>query len=193
MSTHPYWKALPLTLLSSPETVRVQGPGVHKALHGPELAEEAREDSARGGLLRAGWSQEAQGQRARRDGGEALGHDGGRLPSQHESHDSEQQRERESQNKNRGAHCNNTSWPLGQHRQTNTRTSVWTNMRLATNKCVSAASVAGELLGPLKPRHVPGWHGSLPRPRQLADQRQQCQHHQRCLGHWRLGAARRGG
>ena len=111
MSTHPYWKALPLTLLSSPETVRVQGAGMHKALHGPELAEEAREDSARGGLLRAGWSQEAQGQRARRDGGEALGHDGGRLPSQHESHDSEQQRERESQNKNRGTHCNNTSWP----------------------------------------------------------------------------------
>ena len=102
MSTHPYWKALPLTLLSSPETVRVQGAGMHKALHGPELAEEAREDSARGGLLRAGWSQEAQGQRARRDGGEALGHDGGRLPSQHESHDSEQQRERESKNKNRG-------------------------------------------------------------------------------------------
>ena len=27
--------------------------------------------------------------------------------------------------------------------QTNTRTSVWTNMRLATNKCVSAASVSG--------------------------------------------------
>merc|ERR1719220_2169585 len=157
MSTHPYWKALPLTLLSSSETVRVQGTGMHKALHGPELAEEAREDSARGGLLRAGWAQEAQGERARRDGGTTLGHDGGGLPSQHESHDSEQQRERESQNKNR------------------------------------AASVSGELLGPLKPCHVLGWHGSLPRPRQPAHQRQQCQHHQRCLGHWRLGAARRGG
>ena len=159
MSTHPYWKALPLTLLSSPETVRLQGPRMHKALHGPELAEEACEDSARGGLLRAGWSQEAQGQRARRDGGEALGHDGGRLPSQHESHDSEQQWERESQNKNGGAHCNNTSLPLGQHGQTHAQ-----NMRLATNKCVSAASVTGKLLGPLEPRHVPGWHGSLPRP-----------------------------
>ena len=108
MSTHPYWKALPLTLLSPPETVRVQGTGMHKALHGPELAEEAREDGARGGLLRTGWAQEAQGQRARRDGGEALGHDGGGLPSQHESYDSEQQRERESENKNRGEYSGTT-------------------------------------------------------------------------------------
>ena len=121
MSTHPYWKALPLTLLSSSETVRVQGARMHKALHGPELAEEAREDGARGGLLRTGWAQEAQGQRARRDGGEALGHDGGGLPSQHESHDSEQQRERESQNKNRGAHCNNTGHWVKTNKHTHQR------------------------------------------------------------------------
>ena len=77
---------------------------MHEAIHRPEFTEEACEDCARGGLLCAGRAQEAQRERARRDGGATVGNDGGRLPSQHESHDSEQQRERESKNKNRGAH-----------------------------------------------------------------------------------------
>jgi hypothetical protein len=39
------------------EAIRVQSTGVYEALHGPQLAEEAREDGPRGGLL---YLQEAQ-------------------------------------------------------------------------------------------------------------------------------------
>ena len=82
------------------EAVRVQGPGLHQEVHRPELAAEARQDGARGGLL---CQQEAQGQRVRPGPGEEVPGDGaGRVLPPHDSDDTQQQWKWLAQDQNRG-------------------------------------------------------------------------------------------
>ena len=68
----------------------MQGAWLHQEVHRPELAEEARQDSARGRVLR---QQEAQGDGPRPGGREEVGR-GHWVLSAHDTHDSKQQRER---------------------------------------------------------------------------------------------------